>query len=279
MSDPAATTENDDASPRVFLLALLRAFDCDVPVQLLIRASALFEIDENRTRVALHRLRSKGLIESKVRGTYCVSETALTSEQQSWRSALSRIVAWNGRWISVYTGHLPRADKTVARRRDKATSLLGLRELASGLLVRPDNLAGGLGAARARLLALGLEPDAVLATLTDLGLHDSKAHDLWDDLQLDVRYRDGLERITETAQMLPSLSIEEAARQVFLVGGRVIHDIVLDPLLPAPLVDPALRQRFFSAMISFDDQGREIWGRALESDLTLRQAPSAELAG
>lgn len=279
MIDQAAIPETDDASPRVFLLALLRAFACDVQVQLLIRASALFDIDENRTRVALHRLRSKGVIESKVRGTYRVANDAITSEHLSWRNVLSRITTWNGRWIAVYTGHLPRADKTIARRRDKATNLLGLRDLESGLLVRPNNLEGGVEAVRARLSAFGLETNAVVATLSDLGEHEERARALWNDLKLDVLYREGIERIEQAMVALPAMPIEEAARQAFVTGGRSLHDIIHDPLLPAPLVDPALRESFVKAMVTFDDLGREIWSHALESNLTLRQAPTADLVG
>lgn len=276
MSELVAIVETDDASPRVFLLALLRAFACDVQVQMLIKAGGLFDIDENRTRVALHRLRAKGMIESRVRGTYCVSDTAITSETQGWRTVLDRVMAWEGRWIGVHTGHLPRADKTVARRRDKATSMVGLRELEPGLLVRPDNLVGGVRHARARLAALGLEPEAVVTVLEDLGPHEVKACGLWDELRLDAQYREGIARIRQTTEALPTLPLEEAARQVFLVGGQAIHNIVLDPLLPAPLVDPDLRQRFVRAMMDFDDLGREVWGRVLETELTLRQAPAAE---
>jgi phenylacetic acid degradation operon negative regulatory protein len=279
VTEPVAITAEDDASPRVFLLALLRAFACDVQVQLLIRAGALFDIDENRTRVALHRLRTKGLIESRVRGTYCVVDTAIQSEHYGWRHALSRVTAWGGRWLGVHTGHLPRADKTIARRRDKATSLLGLRELAPGLLVRPDNLLGGVSAARARLHALGLEPEAPVMVLSDLGQHEQKAHTLWDDMRLNALYQDYIRQIQQITEAIPRWPVEEAARQVFVVGGRALHDIVLDPLLPAPLVDPDLRQRFVQSMIAFDDLARVVWSKALETELTLRQAPAAAPEG
>jgi phenylacetic acid degradation operon negative regulatory protein len=275
VTEPVTIVTEDDASPRVFLLALLRAFACDVQVQMLIRAGALFDIDENRTRVALHRLRAKGLIESRVRGTYCVVDTAIQSEHHGWRHALSRVATWGGRWLGVHTGHLPRADKTVARRRDKATNMLGLRELEPGLLVRPDNLMGGVAAARARLHALGLEPEAPVMVLSDLGQHEHKAHRLWDDMALNAVYEDYIRQIRQITEAIPSLPVEEAARQVFVVGGRALHDILLDPLLPAPLVDPDLRQHFVQSMIAFDDLAREVWGQALETKLTLRQAPAA----
>lgn len=267
--------ENDDASPRTFLLALLQAFASDVPVQILIRAAGLFEIDENRTRVALHRLRTKGLIDSHERGTYRVAGiSAVNAEASGWRNALGRLRPWSGEWIGVHTAPLPRADKTVARRRDRATRIVGLRELQPGLLVRPDNLGGGVEATRRRLAALGLESEAAVFRLDSLGPLDAVARSLWDDLTLDARYREHIDRLEDVTVRLKSQSVDEAARQTFIVGGRAIQDIVMDPLLPEPLVDPGLRERFVRTMSTFDELGRETWSRALGTDLTLWQAPT-----
>jgi len=269
--------EPDDASPRGFLLALLEAFGCDVPVQVLLRAAALFDIDENRTRVALHRLRGKGLVDSSERGTYrATGIPAVTAQASGWRDALDRLRPWDGRWLGVSTAALPRADKTVARRRDRATRMVGLRELEPGLLVRPDNLAGGVEAARARLHALGLEESAPVFRLDCLGPHDDAARGLWRELGLDARYRGHLDALTGLAAQVPAMPLDDAARQLFLTGGRAVHDIVLDPLLPEPLVDPALRRSFVDTMAAFDDLGREVWARALGTDLTLRQSPTLD---
>lgn len=270
--------EHDDASPRTFLLALLNAFACDVPVQVLIHAATLFDIDENRTRVALHRLRSKGLVDSQLRGTYRITgDSAIVNETSAWRFALDRLVPWDGGWIGVHTAALPRADKTIARRRDRATDIVGLRELSTGLLVRPDNLAGGIDPIRDRLAALGVEPEAVVFRIDALGAkHEAQARSLWSGLRLDARYREHMERLAEVTALIPSLSVDEAARQTFIVGGRAVHDIVLDPLLPPPLVDPTLRERFVDAMQRFDDLGREMWSRVLQTELALRQAPTVD---
>lgn len=270
-----AGSEADDASPRTFLLALLQAFAVDVPVQILIRAAALFEIDENRTRVALHRLRTKGLIDSHERGTYrAAGISALNTEASTWRSALGRLRPWTGEWVGVHTAPLPRADKTVARRRDRATRIVGLRELQPGLLVRPDNLDGGVEATRRRLSALGLETEAAVFRLDSLGPLDAVARTLWNDLMLDRRYREHIAQLEQVSRVVRTLPTDEASRQLFIAGGRAIQDIVMDPLLPEPLVDPALRDRFVGTMALFDDLGRETWSRVLGTDLTLRQAPT-----
>ena len=247
-----------------------------MPVQVLIRAAAVFDIDENRTRVALHRLRSKGLVDSEERGSYRVAGdmAAASEETLGWRNALSRVVPWSGSWVGVHTADLPRADKTVARRRDRATQLVGLRDLRGGLLIRPDNLAGGVEDLRARLLRLGLEPTAPVFRMDALGPSEDEARHLWDEMALDELYRQQIQLLTQATLDLQRMPAEQGARLAFQVGGRAVSDIVLDPLLPAPLVEPKLREAFMETIMVFDDVARELWSRVLETDLVLRQSPT-----
>ena len=46
-----------------------------------------------------------------------------------------------------------------------------------------------------------------------------------------------------------------------LLGGAAIRQIVFDPILPAPLVDPRERRAFVETMCRFDEVGRQIWRR------------------
>ena len=195
--------------------------------------------------MALHRLRTKGLIDSHERGTYRVAGiSAVNAEAIRVAHRAPAAPPVERESIGVHTAPLPRADKTVARRRDRATRIVGLRELQPGLLVRPDNLGGGVEATRRRLAALGLESEAAVFRLDSLGPLDEVARSLWDDLTLDARYREHIERLEEVTLRVKGQPVDEAARQTFIVGGRAIQDIVMDPLLPEPLVDPALRERF-----------------------------------
>jgi phenylacetic acid degradation operon negative regulatory protein len=254
---------------------MLQAFACDVPVQVLLRAAAVFDIDENRTRVALHRLRSAGVVDSHERGTYRAVGDPAVAPSVGWRRVLDRLVPWEGRWAVVHTAHLPRGDKTVARRRDRATRLLGLRPLSEGLLVRPDNLLGGIEALRARLLQLGLEPDAPVFRADQLLPDDvARARRLWDDLGLDRVYRAHTEALTRATLELVRLPPANAARLAFQLGGKAVHDIVVDPLLPEGLVDPGLREAFVETMLAFDDVGRDVWSKLLGTDLLLRTSPT-----
>jgi hypothetical protein len=45
----------------------------------------------------------------------------------------------------------------------------------------------------------------------------------------------------------------------FVVGGGVIREIVLDPLLPEPLVPAAERAAVIAAMREYDRLGRACW--------------------
>jgi phenylacetic acid degradation operon negative regulatory protein len=257
---------------------MLQAFACDVPVQVLLRAAAVFDIDENRTRVALHRLRSAGLADSHERGTYRafgVGEPGLDGSV-GWRRVLERLVPWEGRWVGVHTAHLPRGDKTVARRRDRATRLVGLRELSPGLLVRPDNLVGGVATLRDRLVRLGLEADSPIFRIDELRPEDeARARSLWADLELDRTYRTQTEALTRATLELGRLPAPVGARVAFQLGGRAVHDIAVDPLLPEGLVDPGLREAFVETMLAFDDVGRDVWSRLLDTDLVLRSSPTS----
>jgi phenylacetic acid degradation operon negative regulatory protein len=253
---------------------MLQAFACDVPVQVLLRAAAVFDIDENRTRVALHRLRAAGQVDSLERGAYrVVGEPAAATA--GWRRVLDALVPWEGRWIGVHTAHLPRGDKTVARRRDRATLRLGLRPLSEGLLVRPDNLQGGLGALRDRAARLGLEPDAPLFRMDQLLPEtEARARGLWADLHLDRTYRTHTAALTRATMELGRMEPAPAARLAFQLGGRAVADIVTDPLLPEGLVDPSLREAFVETMLAFDDVARDVWSKLLGTNLLLRTSPT-----
>ncbi|HMR70321.1 MAG TPA: PaaX family transcriptional regulator C-terminal domain-containing protein, partial [Rubrivivax sp.] len=70
-----------------------------------------------------------------------------------------------------------------------------------------------------------------------------------------------LERWLAPADRVP---LADAARESFTLGHDAIHQLVFDPLLPAPLVDPGARQRFIDAVVRFDAAGQTIWNRFRE---------------
>jgi len=44
-----------------------------------------------------------------------------------------------------------------------------------------------------------------------------------------------------------------------ILGRSAIHQVVFDPLLPLPWVDPDVRNQFFAVVRHFDQVGKVIW--------------------
>ena len=248
------------------LLSTLRAGS--MPVRALVEAGGLFGIAGNNVRVALVRLVASGLVERDERGRYHLgrSAEALQTRVASWRRHHENLGAWNGAWVAVHCSPAPRRGHAAPRQRARALRLLGFRELEPGLALRPDNLNGGVPAVRDQLQALGLEPGAFVAGLTGLdSASDRRARGLWDVRAMCAAYAASQRRLAESAARLPSLSRPAAMVETFLVGGRVLRQLVFDPLLPEPIVPAAARQELFRDMRTYDRLGRSCWAEFLSS--------------
>ncbi|MBI3154412.1 MAG: PaaX family transcriptional regulator [Burkholderiales bacterium] len=159
----------------------------------------------------------------------------------------------------------PGGARAARRTRERALRLLGLRELDRGLHLRPDNLAGSAAAVRERLARLGLDGDAAVFLARDLDpLRDKRARALWDGAALNRGYRATRQRLERWLEHAGRLPLADAARDSFTLGHDAIHQLVFDPLLPAPLVDADARQRFIDAVVRFDAAGQTIWKRFRE---------------
>ncbi|RZI84805.1 MAG: PaaX family transcriptional regulator [Rubrivivax sp.] len=264
---------------------LLAAGSEPLPVRHLLAAAALFGIPANNLRVALARLSSDGMIESVGRGTYQLTASAneLAADVATWRSACERVRPWQGGHVTVNCGALGRSDRAALRHRERALNMLGLKELDRGLFVRPDNLQGGIDEVRRRLYTLGLERDASVFVATDFDSErNARLHALWDGTALNDAYGRLESQLAEWTARAHQLTIEDAARESYLLGRKAIRQVVFDPLLPAPLVDVDARQRFVHAVLAFDQLGRGIWQQfhawvdepALGAPTTATSAPS-----
>src|SRR4051812_31055955 len=93
-----------------------------MPVRALVGSAALFGIAENNLRVALAPLLAAGLVERDERGQYRLGtgSRAVREQVASWRRVEERVRPWDDGWVAVHVGGLPRADRTVARRRQQA---------------------------------------------------------------------------------------------------------------------------------------------------------------
>ena len=232
-----------------------------MPVRALVAAGALFEIPENNVRVALARLLAAGLVVRDERGCYRIgARSAVGAQVASWRTVESRLRPWKGAWLGVHTGGLSRTDRRALARRHRALRFTGFHSLAPGLEVRPDNFVDGVDGMRARLAALGLEPAAPVFVLDDLdAATEARARGLWDTTALAATYRELRNAVERSEAHLATLPLERAMVESFLLGGRAIHAIALDPLLPEQIARAADRTALVAAMRRYDRAGRHVW--------------------
>jgi len=219
-------------------------------------------------RVALARLCASGVVERDERGRYRLGAPteAIRSRVAWWRRMDERLREWDGSWVALHT-----AARTGGRGRDRERSLrarrlLGFRELSTGLELRPDNLVGGVAWVREQLASLGLEPEILTSQLRALDPEsERRARTLWDADALEAGYRASLDALARSEKHLPGLSREQSMVESFLIGGRVLRQLVLDPLLPERIVSASARRELVDAMQRYDARGRACWAEFLRS--------------
>lgn len=241
-----------------------------MPVRALVEAGALLGIEENNIRVSLARLYASGRIERDERGRYRLGPAvaAISGRLRSWRDIDQRQRAWRGDWLAVHCARLGRGP--ARNRRERALELLGFREIETGFSLRPDNLRGGLDSAREQLVSLATGADATDTALGRVFLvsdldpaSDLEARSLWDANALAQESRASLANLRDSEARLPRLSDEEAMIESFVVGGRVLRQLVRHPLLPAEILDPAPLDDLLMSMKHYDKLGRAAWSRFL----------------
>ena len=248
------------------LLSTLRGGS--MPVSALVAAAELFGIAENSVRVAVARLLAARVIARDERGRYRLGRAAEPVERQvrGWRRLEDQTRRWDGGWVAVHLGELPVPKKQARARRERALRMLGFEALAPGLRLRPDNLRGGLPRLREQLHGLGLEAGAIAARMSRLDpADDARARGLWNVTALCEGYAASLRDLRESEASLPSLTEAEAMVESFMLGGRVLRQLVLDPLLPEPIVPVAERDALVHTMRAYDRIGRRSWAAFMEA--------------
>ncbi len=254
--------EAELSAPELILSLVDSASQPLLPAARLVAAGALFGIDAGAIRVAAARLVKKGVLLQESRGVYRVGTRGdpLRRRVLAWSRVEDQLRPWDGRWFAVFTGHLRRSDKSLVRARERALRLRGFAELEPGLSVRPANLRVSLAELRADLVAWGLDEGARLLRIDAQDPERPlEPGALWDVAGLEAGYRANLARLEASQARLPHLDVEARARETLLVGRRVMHDILLDPLLPETVVDTALRRRVIDAMKVYDRLGKASW--------------------
>jgi phenylacetic acid degradation operon negative regulatory protein len=239
-----------------------------MPVRALVAAGAVFGIRNESIRVALVRLCTRGTIERNERGQYRIAPAAqpVQAHVAAWMRTDERLVAWRGAWIGVHTAGLERGDRARVRRRTRALHFLGFRALASHLFVRPDNLRGGVDAVRAELVALGLDPAALVFAIAQLDPDaEARARALWNGAALCRGYQKTCAALARSAARLEAMPTRDAMVESFLLGGQAIRQLALDPLLPEPIVPLAARTALVDATRQYDRLGRSCWRSFMKS--------------
>jgi phenylacetic acid degradation operon negative regulatory protein len=254
-------------TPRSLILDLLSTLRGEsMPVGALVAAGALFGIPEGGVRVALTRLLAKRLVTRDERGRYRLGPGAAAVHQRvvSWRRLEERLRRWEGGWLGVHRRGLARGRGAAARRAERALRLLGFARLAPDLALRPDNLKGGVAAVREELAALGVEPGTLVFALSALdAVSEARARGLWDAAGLRRGYARSCAQLAAGEARLARLSERAAMLESFRLGGRVIRELVHDPLLPEPLVPADERRAVAAALHRYDRAGRRAWAAFL----------------
>ena len=105
------------------------------------------------------------------------------------------------------------------------------------------------------------------------GGSDRRARALWDAGALEIGYESTRARLEASAAGLSALAREAAMAESFLLGGEAVRQIVLDPLLPAPIVDTSKRRALVDAMRRYDRLGRRFWKSWAGESVALEQSP------
>jgi phenylacetic acid degradation operon negative regulatory protein len=244
-------------SPRSLALDLISTLRGEaMPVSALVEAGRLFGIPENGMRVAITRLLAADALVRDERGRYRLGPAAAPVNEHvvSWRRMEERLVRWEGGWIAVQRGGLGRGPG------ERALRLLGFAAFSRELALRPDNLRGGVAAARAQLGALGLPAAAPVFGLRDFDADtEARARGLWDVAALRAGYARSRLALERSEARLARAEEAAAMAESFRLGGRVIRELVHDPLLPEPLLPAAERRALLGAMRRYDRTGRRLW--------------------
>src|SRR5262249_4528943 len=113
---------------------------------------------------------------------------------------------------------------------------------------------------RAALRVLGLPQAAIVAERGEpASATDARARGLWNGAALVRGYRAARRALERSSARLADLPEAEAMVESFSLGGQVLQQLVLDPLLPAPLVDERERRALLESMRAYDRLGRDAW--------------------
>jgi phenylacetic acid degradation operon negative regulatory protein len=199
----------------VVLSTLLGYHPPALPVRVLVRVGALFDIAEPTIRVALTRMVADGDVTAEY-GVYRLSDRLVLRQERQEDARAPRTVPWDGSWeMVVLTGPA----RPVAERTERRRLMLDLRlaELREGVWLRPANLARPL---------TGSVPDGCTVLWARPEQPAEVTHALWD---LDAWAENGRRLRT---LLDPGATLLEG----FLAIAETLHHLQEDPCLPTELL-------------------------------------------
>lgn len=250
------------------VLDLLEAHGGALAGYAICRAGMLLGHRETTMRVAMTRLLDAGKIARRERGWYELNPDGLklSGTLDVWARDLVEEIPWQGEWVAVHDAHVARADKSLWRRHQLALALRGFAEFEFGLKIRPANRAGGVEVERHELKALGLAPTATVFLLVDWDSESAhRAQRLWPTGKLSREYARCLAAIDEHRVLLADMPIEQALREVFLLGRSAVMLLVRDPLLPEALMSPTLRNELTNEVRNYKSMAHRMWDEWLNA--------------
>jgi len=207
----------------VLASALLGMEPPELPVSQLVRLTGMFDISENRTRVALSRMVASGEATTNGHGLYRLAGHLVDRQTRQSVSRSGVTQRHTGHWwVAVVTTSGSTAEFRMARRR--ALAYARMAELREGVWMRPDNLRVWLADEHRAdievMSARPTDPARLVERLWDLSAWSAKADVLRDRL----------------AQLSPDRP--RALAPGFELSAAVLRHLQADPLLPADLLPP-----------------------------------------
>jgi hypothetical protein len=82
---------------------------------------------------------------------------------------------------------------------------------------------------------------------------------LWPVKAIEDSYKIHIDILQRSIKSLGKKTSNELLRETFFLGGEGIHLLSLDPLLPAEIINVALRQQLTQLVIDYDAVGKPFW--------------------
>ena len=259
MSNPFDDRRASQVTAKQSILSALSAVGSSLTTQQLTACGALFGVDAAAVRVALGRLVKAGDVVTVERGVHELGDKGrpILDAILRWRDVPELTRGWDGAWLVVHTAHLGRTNRPRLRRRERALAVLGFAEHTGGMWLRPDNLEEDADGVLGRLVALGLEPEAMVLAGARVVTASDHLATLWDRERLEAGYVAARDAMAACTARSDTLTHAELARQTALIGHAVVGMLSFDPLLPEALVDTALRGDVHADMVAFDELGKD----------------------